>query len=45
MLRKTYVKSDDGGTYLVDTIEYAGGLWLCPDGSKRHCKECTSQRE
>ena len=27
---KTYVRSDDGNTYLIDTIEHEGGLWLVP---------------
>jgi|ERR1039458_3458979 hypothetical protein len=30
MIRRTYVKSDDGNTYLIDTIKYEGGLWLVP---------------
>jgi hypothetical protein len=30
MLIRTYVKSDDGNTYLIDTIEHDGGLWLVP---------------
>ena len=27
---KTYVTSDDGYTYLIDTIEHEGYLWLVP---------------
>jgi hypothetical protein len=27
---KTYVACDDGQTYLVDTIEHEGDLWLVP---------------
>src|SRR5260370_41892779 len=27
---KTYVTSDDGNTYLIDTIEHEGSLWLVP---------------
>jgi len=30
MTIKTYVKSDDGNTYSIDTIEFEGGLWLVP---------------
>jgi len=28
---KTYVASDDGQTYLCETIEHEGALWLVPE--------------
>jgi hypothetical protein len=28
---ETFVKSDDGNTYRVPTIEHEGGLWLVPE--------------
>jgi hypothetical protein len=30
MVIQTIVKSDDGQTYQIDTIEHEGGLWLVP---------------
>lgn len=36
---KTYINCDDGETYLIDTIEHEGALWLVPqwrDGPYPH---------
>jgi hypothetical protein len=30
MKTRTYVSSDDGNTYAIDTVEHEGGLWLVP---------------
>ena len=30
---RTYVTCDDGNTYLIDTIEHEGALWLVPKWS------------